>query len=80
MKPTKCPAREKKMRQEKRKKKGGERAKSKSEDCCVTFKPKNLKFCFLRMPELSKLIFCIWIRRPQSVRPVNRFVVSFISL
>ena len=29
------------MRQEKRKKKGGEKAKSKSQDCCVTFKPKN---------------------------------------
>ena len=28
------------MRQEKRKKKGGEKAKSKSQDCCVTFKPK----------------------------------------
>ena len=37
MKPTKCPAREKKMRQEKRKKKGGEKAKSKIQDCCVTF-------------------------------------------
>ena len=44
MKPTKCPAREKKMRQEKRKKRGGEKAKSKSQDCCVTFKPKNPKF------------------------------------
>ena len=77
MKPTKCPAREKKMRQEKRKKKGGEKAKSKSQDCCVTFKP---KFCFLRMPELRKLMFCIWNRRPWSVRPVNRFVVSFSSL
>ena len=31
MKPTKCPAREKKIRQEKRKKKGGEKAKSKLE-------------------------------------------------
>ena len=41
VKPTKCPAREKKMRPEKRKKKGGEKAKSKSQDCCVTFKPKN---------------------------------------
>ena len=41
MKPTKCPAREKKMRQEKQKKRGGEKAKSKSQDCCVTFKPKN---------------------------------------
>ena len=29
------------MRQEKRKKKGGEKAKSKSQDCCDTFKPKN---------------------------------------
>ena len=77
MKPTKRPAREKKMRREKRKKKGGEKAKSKSQDCCVTLKP---KFCFLRMPELRKLIFCIWIRRPRSVRPVNRFVVSFSAL
>ena len=33
MKPTKCPAREKKMRQEKRK--------VKVKTCCVTFKPKN---------------------------------------
>ena len=41
MKPSKCPAREKKMRQEKRKKGGGEKAKSKSQDCCVTSKPKN---------------------------------------
>ena len=30
MTPTKCPAREKKMRQEKQKKRGGEKAKSKS--------------------------------------------------
>ena len=29
------------MRQEKRKKEGGEKAKSKSQDCCVTFKHKN---------------------------------------
>ena len=29
------------MRQEKRKKKRGEKAKSKSQDCCVTSKPKN---------------------------------------
>ena len=43
MKPTKFPAREKKMRQEKRKKRRGEKAKSKSQDCCVTFKPKNLE-------------------------------------
>ena len=81
-KPTKCPAREKKkMRQEKRKKRGGKKATSKSQDCCVTFKPKTIsKFCFLRMHELHKLIFCIWIRRLRSVRPVNWFVVSFSSL
>ena len=48
MKPTKCPAREKKMRQAKRKKKGGEKAKSKSQDCCVTFKPKILLFAHAR--------------------------------
>ena len=41
MKPTKCPARGKKNQQEKRKKRGGEKGKSKSQDCCVTFKPKN---------------------------------------
>ena len=42
MKPIKCPAREKKITQEKRKKKGGEKAKSKSQDSCVTFKPEIL--------------------------------------
>ena len=35
MKPTKCPARENKNEASK--------AKSKSQDCCVTFKPKNPK-------------------------------------
>ena len=46
-------------------KRGGEKAKSKSQDCYVTFKPKNyLKLCFLGMPELCKLI------------PVNSSVVS----
>ena len=41
MKPSKCPAREKKNEARKAKKEGGEKAKSKSQDCCVTFKPKN---------------------------------------
>ena len=36
MKPTKCPAREKKMRQVKQKKRGEEKAKRKSQHCCVT--------------------------------------------
>ena len=40
MKHSKCPAREKKMRQEKQKKRGW-REREKSQDCCVTFKPKN---------------------------------------
>ena len=66
MKPTKWTAEEKKMRQEKRKKRGGKKAKSKGKDCCVTFKPKNSKFCCLHTPELCKLIVCIWIRRLQS--------------
>ena len=39
MKPTKCSAKEKKMRKEKRKKRRREKAKSKSQGCCVTFKP-----------------------------------------
>ena len=43
MKPTKCSAREKKNEQEKRKTSGGEKGKSKSQDCCVTFKPKNFE-------------------------------------
>ena len=32
------------MRQEKRKERGGEKAKSNSQDCCVTFKPKNYRY------------------------------------
>ena len=40
MKPTKRPARQKNEARKERKK-GGEKAKSKSQDCCVTFKPKN---------------------------------------
>ena len=46
MKPTRSPAKEKKIRQKKWKKRGGERAKSKSQDCCVTFKPKSRNFAF----------------------------------
>ena len=46
MKPTKCPAREKNEARKAKKegrRVGGEKAKSKSQDCCVTFKPKNKK-------------------------------------
>ena len=62
------------------KKEGRKESKSKSQDCCVTFKPKISKFCFLHIPKLCKLIFCNWIRNLQSVRPVNGFMVSFSSL
>ena len=55
MKPTKCPAREKKMRQEKRKKRGGEKAKSKSQDCCVTFKPEILLSAHARTSQADVL-------------------------
>ena len=81
IKPTKCPAREKKMWKEKGQKRGGEKEKSKSQDCYMSpSNPKTIsKFCFLLMPELHKLIFCICIRRWQSVRPVTGFVVSFSS-
>ena len=60
MKLTKYPAKEEKMRQEKWKKRGGEKVKSKSQDRYVSFKPKNSKFCFMCKLELHKLIFCIW--------------------
>ena len=70
----------KKMRQEKWKKRGGEKAKGKVKTAVLLLNPKTiLKFCFLYIPELCKLIFCIWIRRPSSVRPVNSFVASFSS-
>ena len=35
---------------------------------------------FLRTPDLRKLVFCIWNRRPRSARPVNGLLVSFIFL
>ena len=41
MKPTKMPSKRKKNDARKAKKRGGEKVKSKSQDCCVTFKPKN---------------------------------------
>ena len=67
----------KKMRREKRKKKGGEKAKSKSQDCCVTFKPKNYLEILLSAHARTSQADVL---RPPSVRPVNRFVVSFSSL
>ena len=40
MKHSKCPAKDKKTEARKTKKRGGEKAKSKRQDCCVTFNPK----------------------------------------
>ena len=79
MKPTKCPAREKKWGKKSEKRVEERKRKVKVKTAVSLLNPKT-KFCFLRMPELRKLIFYIWIRRPWSVRPVNRFVVSFSSL
>ena len=75
MKPTKCPAKEKKwgIKIEKR----GEERKVKVKTAVSLCQ----KFCFLCMPELHKLIFCIWIWRLWSVWPVIiGFMVSFSSL
>ena len=57
MKPTKCPAREKKNEARKVKKRGGEKAKGKVKTAVSLLNPKTiLKFCFLYIPELRKLI------------------------
>ena len=61
---TKMPSKRKKKKgQEKQEKRRGEKAKRRSKDCT--------KFCFMCIPELWKLIFCIGIKRPPSVQPVN---------
>ena len=52
MKPTKCPEKETKLRQAKRQKRRGEKEKRKSQDKCVTFKPKNYTV-YLEMMKIS---------------------------
>ena len=61
MKPAKCEKRKKNWGKLEKRKRGEER----------TRKVKVKKCSFLRMPELWKLIYGIWIRRPQSVQPVE---------
>ena len=81
MKPTKCQAKEKKWG--KKSEKRGEEKKWKVilKTAVSLLNPKTItKFCFLHMPKLRKLIFCIWIRRSQSVQPVNNFMVGLSSL
>ena len=75
------PSNRKEMRREEQKKMGLDRKGNEKVKTAVSLLiPKTKKFCFLCMPELHKQIFCIWIRRLQSVRPVNVFVVCIISL
>ena len=42
--------------------------------------PRPLYHLLLHMPELQKLIFWIWNRRPCSAQPLNGFLVHFSSL
>ena len=77
MKPTKCPAKGKQMRQEKQNKREERKQKLKVKVAVLLLNPQNLGLS--AHAELRKLIFCIWIRKLQSVRSVNRFVVSFSS-
>ena len=67
----------------KKSQKGGEerKRKVKVKSAVSLFNPKPVsKFYFLRMPELRKLMVCIWIKRLRSVQRVNDLVVSFSSL
>ena len=70
------------MRQEKRKKKrGGEKAKSKSQDCCVTFKPKNhLEILLFARAQTSQANILHLDQKAVKCRPVNGFVVGFSPL
>ena len=68
------------MRQEKRKKRGREKAKKKRiQDCCVTFKPK--KFCFRRMRIARTLKADILHLGQNAVKctTCKQLVVSFIA-
>ena len=76
VKPTKCPASWKKMRQGKRKGREGEKAKSESRKCCATFKPKNYVEILL---SLQALIFAPGWKGRGSVQPGNGFVGRFSS-
>ena len=78
MKPAKCPASKKKIWRKKSKTRGGEKAKSRSQDCCVTFKPKTIsKFCFPCMPELCTQIFCIFDQNAAKCTTCKRLCGKF---
>ena len=48
------PSKRKKNEQRKRKKRGGEKGKGKSQDYCVTFKPKNVEILLSAHPRTSQ--------------------------
>ena len=75
------PSKRKKNEARKAKKEGMEgKRKVKVKTAVSLLNPKTIsRFCFLCMPELRTLIFCIWIRRPQSVRCVIGSLVSLSS-
>ena len=78
MKLSKCPAKKKEARKVEKWEKRKQKVKVKT---AVSNLNQTMisQFCFLYMPELRKLISCIWIRRLRSVQPVNDFVASFNS-
>ena len=80
MKPKQCPAKFKKWSTKDKKRREERKWQVKVKTAVSRLNPKtSLKFCFLHMPDLHKLVCCIWIRRLQSVQPVNGFLVSFSS-
>ena len=65
----------------KKKKNEARKVKSKSQDCCVTFKPKNLKSCFLRMPAQTSQANMLHLdQKVAKCMTWNGFVLSFSSL
>lgn len=68
-------AQQKKDSEERKAKEEGRRESEKEKKYCwIT----NKKLGFLGMPELWKLPFCIWIKRPRSVQPVDGFVYVLV--
>ena len=67
-------------RQEKWKKREGEKAKSKSQDCCVTIKPKTyLKIWLSAHAQTAQANILHLDQKATKEQPVNGFVVSFNS-
>ena len=72
------PSKRRKNEAGKVKKEGGEKVKSKRQDCCVTLKHKNyLKILLSVQAQTSQANI---LHLAQRVQPVNGFVVSFSSL